>query len=121
LKPGGYLYLDASADAEKNGQGSFMSRYVFEGNASLLCLHAYLAAVAKKTFKICGVWDDHHNYYLTTKEWATRLDAHRKEIEELWGRQLYRIFQLYLWGSAEGFHSRHDRRLPCSLTTMVRR
>ena len=105
LKPGGYLYLDASADRVKNGQGSFMSRYVFEGNASLLCLHEYLAEVAQTSFQVCGVWDDRHNYYLTTKEWATRLDAHRQEIEARWGRQLYRIFQLYLWGSAEGFYS----------------
>jgi cyclopropane-fatty-acyl-phospholipid synthase len=105
LKPGGYLYLDASADRTKNGHGSFMSRYVFEGNASLLCLHEYVAAVANSAFEIVGVWNDRHNYYLTTKEWAKRLDNHRKEIEQRWGEKLYKIFQLYLWGSAEGFQS----------------
>ncbi len=105
LKPGGYLYIDASADRVKNGHGSFMSKYVFEGNASLLCLHEFLAEVAKSPFQLCGVWDDRHNYYLTTKIWAERLDQNREYIEQKWGQQLYRIFQLYLWGSAEGFHS----------------
>jgi len=105
LKPEGYLYLDASADRVKNGHGSFMGRYVFEGNASLLCLHEYLSKVAKSPFQLTGVWDDRHNYYLTTKAWAQKLDNSRKEIEQQWGKQLYRIFQLYLWGSAEGFHS----------------
>ncbi|MCW3112637.1 MAG: hypothetical protein JWR18_1033, partial [Segetibacter sp.] len=38
LKPGRRIYLDASADRVKHGQGTFMSKYVFEGNASLLCL-----------------------------------------------------------------------------------
>jgi cyclopropane-fatty-acyl-phospholipid synthase len=105
LKPGGHLYLDASADRIKNAHGSFMGRYVFEGNASLLCLHEYLAEVAKSPFQLGGVWDDRHNYYLTTKAWAQKLDNNREEIEKRWGKQLYRIFQLYLWGSAEGFHS----------------
>ncbi len=105
LKPGGRVYLDASAQRIKNGQGSFMARYVFEGNGSLLCLHEYLAAVAESPFHLRGVWDDSHNYYLTCKAWAERLDRHRQEIEQRWGKQLYRIFQLYLWGSAEGFHS----------------
>lgn len=105
LKPGGYLYLDASADRQKSGHGTFMSKYVFEGNASLLCLHEFVAAVANSPFEIVGVWNDRHNYYLTTKEWAKRLDANRSIIEERWGSKLYKIFQLYLWGSAEGFHS----------------
>lgn len=105
LKPGGYLYLDASADRVKHGQGTFMSKYVFEGNASLLCLHEYLTEVAKSRFEVIGVWNDRHNYYLTTKEWAQRLDHNREEVERRWGKKLYRIFQLYLWGSAEGFYS----------------
>lgn len=105
LKPGGYLYLDASADKVKNGHGSFIGQYVFEGNGSLLCLHAFLAEVAKTPFQLRGVWDDRHNYYLTTKRWAEKLHANRQIIEQRWGQQLFRIFQLYLWGSAAGFRS----------------
>jgi cyclopropane-fatty-acyl-phospholipid synthase len=105
LKPGGYLYLDASADRIKYNQGTFMSKYVFEGNATLLCLHEYLAEAARTPFELIGVWNDRHNYYLTCREWAKRLDTNRAEIERRWGKKLYRIFQLYLWGSAQGFYS----------------
>jgi cyclopropane-fatty-acyl-phospholipid synthase len=105
LKPGRYLYLDASADKVKHAHGTFLSRYVFEGNASLLCLHEYLSEVAKSPFELIGVWNDRHNYYLTTKAWAEKLDVNREKIEQRWGKKLYRIFQLYLWGSAEGFQS----------------
>jgi len=105
LKPGGFLYLDASADKTKNGHGTFMGKYIFEGNASLLCLHEYLAEVAKTPFRLTGVWDDRHNYYLTTRTWAQNLEDNRAAIEQRWGKQLFRMFQLYLRGSAEGFHS----------------
>lgn len=105
VKPGGYVYLDASAHRHKNGHGSFMSKYVFGGNASLLCLHEFLHEVAKSPFQLMGVWNDRHNYYLTTKKWAENLDRNRAAIEQKWGAHLHRIFRLYLWGSAEGFHS----------------
>ena len=105
LKPGGHLYLDASAEKTKNGHGTFMGKYIFEGNASLLCLHEYLAEVAKTPFQLTGVWDDRHNYYLTTRTWAQNLEDNRAAIEQRWGKQLFRMFQLYLRGSAEGFHS----------------
>jgi cyclopropane-fatty-acyl-phospholipid synthase len=103
LKPGGRVYLDASAQRIKHSHGSFIAQFVFEGNGSLMCLHEYLKAVAHSPFLLEGVWDDRHNYYLTCKAWAERLDANCKEIEERWGRALHRTFQLYLWGSAEGF------------------
>lgn len=103
LKPGGFLYLDASADRVRNSHGNFMNKFVFEGNGHLMVLHEYLEEVAKTPFLIRGVWDDTHNYYLTCREWAKRLDQNRGFIEQKWGKALHRTFQLYLWGSAQGF------------------
>lgn len=105
LKPGGHLYLDASADRTRNSHGTFMNKFVFEGNGHLMVLHDYLAEVAKTPFLIRGVWDDTYNYYLTCREWAKRLDENLEIIEQRWGKALHRTFQLYLWGSAEGFLS----------------
>lgn len=105
LKRGGHLYLDASADRTRNSHGTFMNKYVFEGNGHLMVLHDYLAEVAKTPFLLKGVWDDRHNYYLTCRDWARRLDENREIIEKRWGKALHRTFQLYLWGSAEGFYS----------------
>lgn len=103
LKPGGAIYLDASASRKRYDLSTFFIRRIFPGNGTLLCLHDYLTAVAQTPFEVVGVWNDRHNYELTTRQWARNLDAHGEEIERRWGRALYRTFRLYLWGCADGF------------------
>jgi cyclopropane-fatty-acyl-phospholipid synthase len=103
LKPGGKVYLDASATRRKHGQTSFLEKYIYPGNGSLMSLHEYLAEVARSPFRLEGVWDDRHSYYLTTKAWAENLDRAREEVERRWGKELYRKFQIYLWGTTDGF------------------
>jgi cyclopropane-fatty-acyl-phospholipid synthase len=66
-------------------------------------LHEYLKRVAHSPFELESVVDDRHNYYLTCKIWAQRLDAARDEVVRRWGDALYRQFRLFLWGSAAGF------------------
>jgi cyclopropane-fatty-acyl-phospholipid synthase len=102
LKPGGKIYLDASATRKKGGHAAFLEKYIYPGNGSLMCLHEYLAEVAKSPFYLRGVWDDRHSYYLTLRAWAENLDRGRAEVEQRWGKALYRKFQLYLWGAADG-------------------
>jgi cyclopropane-fatty-acyl-phospholipid synthase len=106
LKPGGRVYLDASASREKYSKPTFISRYIFSGDHAYFCLHAFLAEVAKSPFEVMEVFNDRHNYYLTCKVWAENLEAAREEIVSRWGEMLYRRFRLYLWGSAQAFHSR---------------
>lgn len=106
LKPGARVYLDASAFREKYSKPTFISRYVFPGDHSYFCLHAFLAAVAKTPLELLTVHNDRHNYYLTCKAWAENLDSARDEIIARWGDTLYRRFRLYLWGSAYAFLSR---------------
>jgi cyclopropane-fatty-acyl-phospholipid synthase len=103
LKPGGRVYLDASAFREKHSKPTFVSRYIFPGNHSFFCLHEFLAEVAKTRVDVLSVHNDRHNYMLTCTAWATKLEAARDEIIALWGETLYRRFRLYLWGSAHAF------------------
>jgi cyclopropane-fatty-acyl-phospholipid synthase len=106
LKPGGYVYLDASAFREKYSKPTFVSRYIFPGDHSYFCLHEFLTAVAKTPLEVLAVHNDRHSYYLTCKAWAENLEAARDEIISRWGETLYRRFRLYLWGSAYAFLSR---------------
>jgi len=106
LKPGGRVYLDASAFREKYSKPTFVSRYIFPGDHSYFCLHEFLTAVAKTQLEVLAVYNDRHSYYLTCKAWAENLEAARDEIINRWGETLYRRFRLYLWGSAYAFHSR---------------
>ena len=106
LKPGGCVYLDASAFREKYSKPTFISRYIFPGDHSYFCLHEFLTAVAKTPLEVLAVHNDRHSYYLTCKAWAENLEAAREEIIRRWGEMLYRRFRLYLWGSAYAFLSR---------------
>ena len=106
LKPGGRVYLDASAFREKYSKPTFVSRYIFPGDHSYFCLHEFLTAVAKTQLEVLAVYNDRHSYYLTCKAWAENLESARDEIISRWGETLYRRFRLYLWGSAYAFLSR---------------
>lgn len=105
LKPGGRVYLDASAFREKYEKATFISRYIYPGDHSFFCLPEFLGAAAGTPFEVLAVHNDRHSYYLTCKAWAENLEAARDEIIHRWGENLYRRFRLYLWGSAQAFLS----------------
>jgi cyclopropane-fatty-acyl-phospholipid synthase len=86
LKPGGKVYLDASAMRKKYDISSFLRRHIYPGNGSPMCLHDYLRAVSESAFRVEGVHNDGHNYALTAKHWAERFEAARDMIERRWGR-----------------------------------
>ena len=103
LRPGGRVYLDALAMRRKHIASTFMKRYIYPGASAPLLLHQYLRQVAHSPFELLSLADDRHNYYLTCREWAKRLDAAQEKIVANWGEPLYRRFRLFLWGSAAGF------------------
>lgn len=104
LKPGRRVYLDAYS-GEKHGMPSFISKWVFQGNTSPLCLREYLTEVAKTPFEVVLVKNDRWNYFLSCKKWAENLEAVRDEVIARWGRFLYRRFHLYLWAAANSFET----------------
>jgi len=103
LKPGGRVFLDASACRTKYSFSSFVLSHVWPGNTTPLQLTDYLDAVEKSPFELINVRNDRHNYLLTTRHWAENLDRHRDEIIARWGERLYRRFRLYLWGCVHSF------------------
>ena len=104
LKPGRRVYLDAYSGA-RHGMPSFISKWVFQGNTSPLCLEKYLAEVAHTPFEVVVIKNDRHNYFLSCKKWAENLEAKRDEVIARWGRHLYRRFVLYLWSAANSFET----------------
>ena len=103
LKPGGKVYLDASANRERGGITTFQERYVYRGNGMLMCLHDYMKKVARSPFEPELVINDRHSYALTAGHWAANLDQNRATIEQRWGKAAHRRFQLYLWATADAF------------------
>ncbi|MEU4680447.1 class I SAM-dependent methyltransferase [Micromonospora sp. NPDC023737] len=103
LRPGGRIYLNALAMRRKQHLSTFFKQYIYPGNSAPLVLHSYLRHVARSPFELLGMEDDRHNYFLTCRAWAQRLDARRDDIIARWGESLYRRFRIFLWGSAVGF------------------
>jgi cyclopropane-fatty-acyl-phospholipid synthase len=103
LRPGGRVYLDASATRKKHDVSTFFERHVFPGNGSPFCLHDYLTRLSRSPLEVETVINDRINYLRTTLAWAQRLDHHRDTITARWGRAHHRRFQLYLWGCVDGF------------------
>lgn len=104
LKPGRRVYLDAYSGA-RHGMPAFISKWVFEGNTSPLCLEKYLAEVARTPFEVVAIKNDRHNYFLTCKKWAENLERKRDEVVSRWDKHLYRRFVLYLWAAASSFET----------------
>lgn len=105
LKPGGKIYMDASADVEKFGVSRFIRHYIYPGTHSYMCLQDVLQEQLFHGFMPLQVTQDNHNYSLTMKHWAERFEkpANKEMVIRRWGEQIYRSFWLYLWSGAYAF------------------
>ncbi len=119
LKPGGRLYLDASATREKYVASPFTRQYIWRGPHSCLALQDMIEELVFHGFKIVRAGDETKDYELTMTGWAKRLDANHAKIAARWGEHTYRTFRVFLWGGAEAFGS--DRLQAYSLVAERRR
>lgn len=103
LKPGGKVYIDASATRKKYHFHKFIYKYIYPGNCSPMCLHEYLKELARSPFDLLGVWDDRKSYYLTAKHWAQNLEKHKDIAVAKSSEAIFRMFQVYLWGTVDAF------------------
>lgn len=117
LRPGGRVYLDASAARFKYRASSFTTRHIYPGNHSFFALHDFLSALAKTSLRLRSVHDDRVDYHRTFVHWARNLEAAREPLINAFGERDYRRFHLYLWGAAHAFL--HDR-LQCYRVVLER-
>lgn len=103
LKPGGRLYLDASATKEKYALSAFARRYTWQGAHSCLALPDMIEELIFHGFKICRVKNGTTDYERTMRLWALRLEQNHDDIAARWGETVYRSFRVFLWGGVAGF------------------
>jgi cyclopropane-fatty-acyl-phospholipid synthase len=103
VRPGGCIYLDASAGRVKYRASSFITRRIYPGNHSFFVLHDFLAAVARTPLHVREIHDDRLNYFRTFVHWARNLEAAQERLIREFGEWNYRRFHLYLWGAAHCF------------------
>jgi cyclopropane fatty-acyl-phospholipid synthase-like methyltransferase len=105
IKPGGRLYLDASATTEKYAGSPFIRRYIWHGPHSCLALQDMTEELLFHGFEVESVRNGNADYERTMRAWAARLEAHRTHVVARWGQHRFRTFQVFLWGGADAMRT----------------
>jgi len=104
LRPGG-LFLNHGIARAYNSplpQSSFVSRYVFPGG-DLVTLSEAIAAAESQGFEVRDVECLREHYELTLRRWVQGLREHAGELMKHVSTVTYRIWLLYMAGSAATF------------------
>jgi len=104
LRPGGLMLNHAIARAtlSPTRSDSFISRYVFP-DGRLVTLPELLAAAEGQGLEIRDVENLREHYELTLRRWVEGLERNAAELQRLVPRTTYRIWLLYMAGSAAAF------------------
>jgi cyclopropane-fatty-acyl-phospholipid synthase len=110
LKPHGVFLNHAIGEGviarPDNTDGSFIDRYVFP-DGDIPPLPIMLGAAESAGFEIRDVENLRKHYALTLHHWLRRLEARRDEALAFVSEETYRVWRLYLAGSAHGFRRGH--------------
>jgi cyclopropane-fatty-acyl-phospholipid synthase len=105
LRPGGvFLNHGIASDSfdEVKAKTSFVNHYVFP-DGELLPINSTLQAAEKSGFEVRDVESLREHYTLTLRHWVQRLEAHAEEARKLTNDVTYRVWRLYMSGSAHAF------------------
>jgi cyclopropane-fatty-acyl-phospholipid synthase len=103
LRPGGRLYVDASASRQKYAVSAFSRTYIWPGTHTFLCLQDLVRELLYHGMDVVEVKNETRDYELTMRQWAERFDRARDQIVARWGERTYRAFRIYLWGGSRAF------------------
>ncbi len=107
LRPGG-LFLNhgiaAEGAAAHRRTPSFMERFVFP-DGELVRIAEALAYAQGAGFEVRDVESLREHYAKTLRAWVANLERNREAAIAAAGEQSYRIWRLYMAGSAQGFRS----------------
>jgi cyclopropane-fatty-acyl-phospholipid synthase len=109
LRPGGRVlnhgiaWIPATEKGSHIG-GEFSNRYVFP-DAEVQNLSRMLVSLERAGLETLHVENLHSDYAETLRHWATRLDEHLEEAEQLAGAERLRVWRLYLRAARNGFET----------------
>ena len=105
LKPGG-VFLNhgiASRATDKPVKGpTFTDLYVFP-DGELVPIHVTLRAAEEAGFEVRDVESLREHYALTLRHWVRRLEAQHERALQFVDEPTYRVWRLFMSGSAHGF------------------
>jgi cyclopropane-fatty-acyl-phospholipid synthase len=106
LKPGGIFLnhgIGTGSVADARYRSSFIDRYVFP-DGELFPIADTLDVAETAGFEIRDVENLREHYMLTLRHWVRRLETREAEAVTLVGEPVYRIWRLYMAGSAHAFN-----------------
>ena len=105
LRPGG-IFLNhgiANRPIDPNPKGpTFKNRYVFP-DGELVPINVTLRHAEEVGFEVRDLENLREHYVLTLRDWARRLELHREKALQVVDEPTYRVWRLFLSGSAHGF------------------
>jgi cyclopropane-fatty-acyl-phospholipid synthase len=104
LRPGGVFLnhgIAASATFRRKGP-SFMDKYVFP-DGELVPVSATLRAAESAGFEVRDVESLREHYAITLRQWVRRLESKAGLAQSIVGEGTYRVWRLYMSGSAHAF------------------
>ncbi len=106
LRPGGvFLNHGIAESALKPGRGdSFTGKYVFP-DGELVPINTTLHAAEQAGWEVRDVESLREHYALTLHHWVQRLQARAAQARQVAGEITYRIWRLYMAGSAHRFRT----------------
>ncbi|PYV83896.1 MAG: class I SAM-dependent methyltransferase [Acidobacteria bacterium] len=107
LKPGGVFLnhgIGRAGNRAEPSERTFTDAYVFP-DAELIPISTTLRHAEESGFEVRDVENLREHYFLTLCHWLRRLEASADTANEMVGEIKYRIWRLYLAGSAHYFQS----------------
>jgi cyclopropane-fatty-acyl-phospholipid synthase len=106
LRDGGLFLNHGIAQQSRDGRGyrvgGFMARYVFP-DGDLIGIDAALRGAERAGFEIRDVENLREHYARTLRAWYANLEAHRDRVIAATDERTFRIWRIYLAGSARNF------------------
>jgi len=105
LRPGGVFLnhgIAQRATDPRPQDPTFLDRYVFP-DSELVPVSATLRFAEEAAFEVRDVESLREHYIFTLRHWARRLELHRDQAFQVVDETTYRVWQLYLHGSAYAF------------------
>jgi cyclopropane-fatty-acyl-phospholipid synthase len=107
LRPGGVFLnhgIALRATDRRQPGPTFIGRYVFP-DSELVPINAALRYAEQASFEVRDVESLREHYALTLRHWARRLELHQDQVLQVVGKPTFRVWQLFLHGSAYFFTS----------------
>lgn len=104
LRPGGLFMNHAISDPSGDRRpGDFLDRFIFP-DGQLVSISESLQAAEAAGFEVRDVENLREHYTKTLRVWIANLERNRDEAIAAAGETSYRLWRLYMAGSAQGFN-----------------